>query len=37
MIVETPEGYEELKKNPYLVYFEIEKTGKVIYERNVTG
>ena len=37
IIVETPEGYEELKKNPYLVYSEIEKTGKVVYERSSTG
>ena len=37
IIVETPEGYEELKENPYLVYSEIEKNGKVIYERSSSG
>lgn len=37
IIVETPEGFEELKQNPYLVYSEIEKTGKVVYERSTTG
>lgn len=36
IIVETPETFETLKKNPYLVYSEIERTGKVIYERTAT-
>jgi predicted nucleotidyltransferase len=33
IIVETPDRFEVLKDNPFLVYKEIEKRGKVLYER----
>jgi predicted nucleotidyltransferase len=35
VIVETPESFEELKNNPFLVYSEVAKDGKVLYERSV--
>jgi len=34
IIVETPSNFEKLKDNPFLIYNEIYKDGKVIYERN---
>jgi len=33
IIVETPESYNNLKNNPFMIYSEIERYGKVIYER----
>jgi len=33
IIVETPERFEELKDNPFMIYNEISKYGKVVYER----
>lgn len=33
VIVETPERFNELKDNPFLLYNEIEKHGKVVYEK----
>ncbi len=33
IIVETPERYNMLKENPFLIYNEIFKTGKVVYEQ----
>ena len=35
VIVETPERFDELKDDPFLVYNEIAKDGKVLYERSV--
>ncbi|MBM2814685.1 MAG: polymerase, beta-like region [Ignavibacteria bacterium] len=32
-IVETPENYESQKVNPYVIFNEITKYGKLIYER----
>jgi len=33
VIVETPERFEQLKDNRFLIYQEIAKHGQVIYER----
>jgi predicted nucleotidyltransferase len=33
IIVETPEKFEELKDNPFMIYNEISKFGKVVYEK----
>lgn len=33
IIVETPEKFEELKDNPFMIYKEISKSGKVVYEK----
>jgi len=33
IIVETPERFEQLKDNRFLIYREIAKYGQVIYER----
>jgi predicted nucleotidyltransferase len=33
VIVETPEHFEELKNNRFLIYKEIAKHGQVIYDR----
>lgn len=33
IIVETPERFEELKENPFLIYNEIAGHGKVVYEK----
>ena len=33
VIVETPERFEELKNNRFLIYKEIAKHGQVIYDR----
>ncbi|MFA6570434.1 MAG: nucleotidyltransferase domain-containing protein [Bacteroidota bacterium] len=32
-IVETPENYAKINDNPFMIYNEIAKTGKLIYER----
>jgi len=36
IIVETPEKFEELKDNPFMIYKEISKSGKVVYEKLIT-
>ncbi|KJU87245.1 DNA polymerase beta subunit [Candidatus Magnetobacterium bavaricum] len=33
VIVETPERFNELKDNPYLIYKSISEEGKLIYEK----
>jgi predicted nucleotidyltransferase len=33
VIVETPERFNELKDNPFLIYNEIAKHGRVVYEK----
>ena len=33
VIVETPETFDELKDNPFLIYNEIAKYGQVVYEK----
>ena len=35
IIVETPDRFEALKNNPFLIYKEIEKRGKVLYEKPI--
>jgi hypothetical protein len=30
--IETPERFEELKDNPFMIYKEISTYGKVVYE-----
>lgn len=35
VIVETPETFEELKENPFLIYHDIAKQGRTIYEKPV--
>lgn len=34
LIIESPERFDELKDNPYMIYKEIAISGKVVYERN---
>ncbi len=33
VIVETPETFDKLKDNPFLIYNEIAKHGQVVYEK----
>ena len=33
IIVETPQRYNQLKDNPFLIYSNIAKYGRVIYEK----
>ncbi len=33
VIVETPERFDILKENPFMIYYEIAKSGRLIYER----
>lgn len=33
VIVETPETFDDLKDNPFLIYNEIAKHGRVVYEK----
>ena len=35
VIVETPESFDELKGDPFLIYKEIAKDGRVLYEKSV--
>ncbi len=35
VIVETPDRFEALKDNPFMIYKEIESHGKVLYEKPV--
>jgi len=37
VIVETPERFDELKDDPFLVYREIARNGRVLYEKSVSG
>ena len=34
VIVETPESFDKLKDDPFLVYKEIASNGKVLYEKS---
>lgn len=36
VIVETPDRFETLKDNPFLIYKDIERRGKVLYEKPIT-
>ena len=36
LIVETDERFERLKNNRYLIYNQVEKYGKTIYDRKTT-
>ncbi len=33
IIVETPKRFEELKDNPFMIYREIAKYGRIVYEQ----
>jgi hypothetical protein len=33
IIVETPERFEELRENPFLIYRDIARNGRVVYEK----
>lgn len=33
IIAESTDGFDRVKHNPYLIYHEIEKHGKIIYEK----
>jgi predicted nucleotidyltransferase len=33
VIVETPETFKELKDNPFMIYHDIARQGRVIYEK----
>ncbi len=33
ILVETPERFNTLKENPFMIYNDIAKSGRVIYER----
>jgi len=33
VIVETPETFEKLKDNPFLIYHDIARQGRILYER----
>jgi uncharacterized protein len=35
VIVETPEIFDELKDNPFMIYHEIAKQGRVIYDKPI--
>ncbi|NIM12215.1 MAG: nucleotidyltransferase domain-containing protein [Candidatus Aminicenantes bacterium] len=37
LIVETEEEFERLKDNQYLIYNQVDKYGKAIYERETTA
>jgi uncharacterized protein len=37
LIVETPDTFRKLRNNPHLIYREIARYGKVIYEKPQTG
>ena len=34
VIVEDFKRYQKLRQDPYLIYSEVEKDGKVVYEKN---
>ena len=33
ILVETPERFNILKENPFMIYNDIAKSGKIVYER----
>jgi uncharacterized protein len=33
ILVETPDSYNKNKTNPHLIYHEIDRTGKILYEK----
>lgn len=33
ILVETPDSYNKNKTNPHLIYQEIDRTGKILYEK----
>jgi uncharacterized protein len=33
ILVETPDSYNKNKTNPHLIYREIDRTGKILYEK----
>ncbi len=35
VVVETPETFEELKENPFMIYYDIAQQGRIIYEKPV--
>lgn len=35
VLVETPESFDQLKNDPFLIYKEITRDGRVLYERPV--
>ena len=37
LIVETEDNFERLKNNRYLIYSQVDKYGKTIYERETTA
>ena len=34
LIVDTPENYEKYKKEKSFIYYQIDKTGKIIYDKS---
>jgi len=34
LVVETPESFNEFKDNPHLIYREIARYGKIVYEKS---
>jgi predicted nucleotidyltransferase len=37
LIVETPQHFDELKENCYMIYRDIARNGKVVYDKSVSG
>jgi uncharacterized protein len=35
VLVETPETFEELRENPFMIYHDIAQQGRIIYEKPV--
>lgn len=35
VLVETPETFEELRDNPFMIYHDIAQQGRIIYEKPV--
>lgn len=33
ILINDPGKYEEIKNDPYMIYYEIDKYGKVVYEK----
>jgi len=33
VVVNTPSRYKEIKNNPFLIYHDIKKYGKIVYEK----
>lgn len=36
VMVNTPDGFERNKENPFLIYREIDRSGIVVYEKRIT-